>query len=362
MDKDQQKYSAFDEYIHQVKPQKQEAAQLWSTAIGLQAVDGLKPSQYLVDAAKRNIDGEISIDDVHKLVNDYYQAKGNRSLIVDEEQEADKVSVNIARLLSSESVAFNFNGLVSTHRIIFEGVFHHAGKLRDYDIIKKEWVLEGDSVSYMYWQELQRAIEYDIEQERNFSYRDKDREEIVKHIAKFVSGLWQIHPFCEGNTRATAVFAIQYLRSIGFAVDNSLFSQHSWYFRNALVRANYKNVPKGIEYTLRFLECFFDNLLFGAKWILRNREMHLKWDGKILQSAKSVDPKCNFTPDELAVLRLIDNNPTVTHCAMARVIGKSERTLKNITTSLKTKGILSRENGRRNGRWVIVSEVCEKKE
>lgn len=351
------KYSVFDEYLHQVEPAKREAAQLWGTAIGLQAVDGLKPSQYLVDSAKRNIDGEISIDDVHKLVNEYYQAKGNRSKIIDEEQEADKVSVNIAKLLSSDSVAFNYNGLVSTHRLIFDGVFHHAGKLRDYNITKREWVLEGDTVSYMYWQELKRAIEYDIEQERNFSYNNIDRKDIVKHITKFVSGLWQIHPFCEGNTRTTAVFTIQYLRSIGFPVDNSLFERYSWYFRNALVRANYKNVPKGIDYTPKFLECFFENLLFGTKWILRNREMHLNWDGDILQSANVAVSKCNFTADEMAVLRLVSRNAAITQCELARAIGKSERTVKNITKSLKDNNVLSRINGRRDGRWIIAPGV-----
>lgn len=170
---------------------------------------------------------------------------------------------------------FSTNGYVSLHRRIFDGVFKFAGKIRDYDISKKEWVLDGDSVSYLNWEDLRRAIDYDIEQERNFSYTGLSSDEIVIHIARFVSGLWQIHAFGEGNTRTTAVFTILYFRSIGFDVTNNLFADYSWYFRNALVRANYKNVQKGIDYTPVYLERFFRNLLFGEHWELRNRYLHI---------------------------------------------------------------------------------------
>ena len=151
----------------------------------------------------------------------------------------------------------------------------HAGELRKYDITKREWVLEGDTVNYLNWEDLRRAIGYEIEQERSFSYRGISGDDLVAHIARFVSGLWQIHAFGEGNTRTTAVFTIQYLRSIGFDVENDLFAKHSWYFRNALVRANYKNALKGIDYTPVYLERFFRNLLLGEQWDLRNRYLHI---------------------------------------------------------------------------------------
>jgi hypothetical protein len=66
-----------------------------------------------------------------------------------------------------------------------------------------------------------------------------------------------------------------YLRHIGFKVSNDMFALHSWYFRNALVRANYKNAVKGIDYSPIYLERFFRNLLLGEKWDLRNRYLHI---------------------------------------------------------------------------------------
>ena len=164
---------------------------------------------------------------------------------------------------------------MSLHRRIFEGVFKHAGKIREYDITKKEWVLEGDTVNYLNWEDLRRAIDYDLEQERQFSYKGISQDAMITHISRFVSRLWQIHAFGEGNTRTTAVFTILYLRHIGFKVSNDMFALHSWYFRNALVRANYKNAVKGIDYTPVYLERFFRNLLLGEQWDLRNRYLHI---------------------------------------------------------------------------------------
>ena len=272
---DKQLYINFDEYIRQGEPAKREAAYAWSTAIGLQAVDGLKTSDYLNQLAQRNIEGEISIDEVDRLLNSYYESKVRRDTSDDDKEEADKASKNIKRILSSKTFDFSTKGYISVHRRIFEGVLKHAGELRKYDIVKREWVLEGDTVSYLNWEDLHRAIDHDIEQERNFSYKGIGNDELVAHVAKFVSGMWQIHAFGEGNTRATAVFAIQYLRSMGFDVENELFAKHSWYFRNALVRANYKNAPKGIDYSPVYLERFFRNLLLGEQWDLRNRYLHI---------------------------------------------------------------------------------------
>lgn len=268
-------YIDFDEYIRQGEPQKRERADAWRVAIGLQAVDGLKTSEYLQATARRNIEGEITIDEARELIKTYYQSKAVREPDDNEKQEADKVSANITKILSSKTFDFSSNGIISLHRRIFEGVFKHAGKLRDYDITKKEWVLEGDTVNYLNWEDLRRALDYDLEQERRFSYKGKSQDETIAHITSFVSGLWQIHAFGEGNTRTTAVFTILYLRHIGFKVTNDMFALHSWYFRNALVRANYKNAVKGIDYSPVYLERFFRNLLLGEKWDLRNRYLHI---------------------------------------------------------------------------------------
>ena len=272
---EEQLYINFDEYIRQGEPAQREAAYAWSTAIGLQAVDGLKTSEYLNNLAQQNIEGKITIDEVEHLLNSYYESKTIREADDDDKEEADKASKNIKRILSVKTFDFSTNGYISVHRRIFEGVLKHAGELRKYDITKREWVLEGDTVSYINWEDLRRAIDYDIQQEREFSYKGIGNDELATHFAKFVSGLLQIHAFGEGNTRTTAVFAIQYLRSLGFNVENDLFAKHSWYFRNALVRANYKSAVKGIDSSPVYLERFFRNLLFGERWELRNRYLHI---------------------------------------------------------------------------------------
>ena len=268
-------YIDFDEYIRQGEPDKREKATNWRTAIGLQAVDGLKTSEYLKETARKHIEGDIDIDEARELIKSYYQSKQSREPDDELMQEADKVSANITKILASASLDFSSQGIIALHRRIFDGVFKHAGKIRDFDITKKEWVLEYDTVHYLNWEDLRRALDYDIEQERSFSYKGLTKDDLISHITQFVSGIWQIHAFCESNTRTTAVFTILYLRDIGFQVNNDMFADHSWYFRNALVRANYRNAVKGIDYTPVYLERFFRNLLLGEQWDLRNRYLHI---------------------------------------------------------------------------------------
>ena len=289
-------YIDFDEYIRQGEPDKKEKATHWRTAIGLQAVDGLKTSEYLKETARKHIEGEIDIDQARELIKSYYQTKQSREPDDDQVQEADKVSANITKILSSDSLDFSSQGVISLHRRIFNGVFKHAGRIRDYDITKKEWVLEYDTVHYLNWEDLRRALDYDIEQERNFSYKGLSADNLISHITQFVSGIWQVHAFCEGNTRTTAVFTILYLRDIGFQVNNDMFAEHSWYFRNALVRANYRNAVKGIDYTPVYLERFFRNLLLGEQWDLRNRYLHI-----------NPSPEWSSQPNLAAPLGLIDD-------------------------------------------------------
>ena len=269
------RYLDFEEYIRQGEPDKKQKASIWRTAIGLQAVDGLKTSDYLKDTARKHIEGEIDIDEARELIKTYYQSKTKREPDDDDKQEADKVSANITKILSSETLDFSTKGYIALHRRIFEGVFKHAGRVRDYDITKKEWVLNYDTVHYLNWEDLRSALDHDIEQERSFSYKSISSDELIAHITRFVSGIWQIHAFGEGNTRTTAVFTILYLRDIGFMVENDMFADHSWYFRNALVRANYRSAVDGIDYSPQYLERFFRNLLLGEQWDLRNRYLHI---------------------------------------------------------------------------------------
>lgn len=268
-----EQYINFDEYIRQGEPAQRERAEAWRVAIGLQAVDGLKTSEYLQETARKNIEGEITIDEAREMVKQYYIKKTAHDEGDEDKEEADLVSGNISKLLQTDAFTYSMAGLSAIHKAIFEGVFKHAGRFRDYDISKKEWVLRGDSVLYGRWQDLRMAVEYDLEQERQFDYTPLNKDQMMEHLAKFVAGLWQIHPFGEGNTRTTAVFTIKYLRSQGFDVNNDLFERHSWYFRNALVRANYRNLKKGINYESVFLVRFFRNLLLGENNTLKNRYM-----------------------------------------------------------------------------------------
>lgn len=327
----------FEQYIKQNEPDKQEKAYAWQTAIGLQAVDGLKTSDYLKDTAFKHIEGDITIDEARELIKSYYLAKSNREPEEDETREADTVAANITKILSVRTLDFSTNGYVSLHRRIFAGVFKFAGRIRDYDITKKEWVLDGDSVNYLNWEDLRRAIDYDIEQERNFSYSGLSSDEIIKHITRFVSNLWQIHAFGEGNTRTTAVFTIQYLRSIGFDVSNNLFANHSWYFRNALVRANYKNVRKGIDYTPIYLERFFRNLLLGDGWELRNRYLHInaseEWNEQpniASASTGQAQDKCRTSAGQAEISPNIER--------LVEAIGQDQLSTKAIMGKMQLKG------------------------
>ena len=334
-------YLDFDQYIRQGEPAQKKRAESWRVAIGLQAVDGLTTSEYLQQTAQRNIEGEISIDEVRELINSYYQSKQRREPDESEKQEADKVSANIAKILSTETFDFSAEGFVSLHRRIFTGVFKHAGKIRDYDIFKKEWVLEGDSVSYLNWEDLRRALEYDIEKERSFSYKGLTQDEMIAHISSFVSGIWQIHAFGEGNTRTTAVFAIQYLRSVGFDINNELFADHSWYFRNAIVRANYKNLLKGIDYSPIYLERFFRNLLLGDKWDLRNRYLHInpsqEWSEQPDLATQTGQVQDKFATQKGQVQdKFHTQNPNIIE--LVRTIQDKELSVKEIMEGMNLKG------------------------
>ncbi|MCB7542092.1 Fic family protein [Tyzzerella nexilis] len=264
----------FKEYIRQSEPNKRDKGYAWHTAIGLQAVDGLKTSKYLIDTAIKNIEGDISIDEAQELLNSYYE-KNPKSGDDERTEEADKVAVRIAKILSEKAFSFTPNEYISIHKKLFTGIYGHAGKIRDYNITKKEWVLDGATVLYGSASELRATLEYDFSEEKKFSYRNLTMDEIIHHLAIFVSRLWQIHIFGEGNTRTTAVFFIKYLRTLGFDATNDIFAENAWYFRNALVRANYNDLKNGIHETTEYLEVFLRNLLLDEKNELHNRSMHI---------------------------------------------------------------------------------------
>lgn len=384
----------FEEYIRNSEPAKKEKTYAWTTAIGLQQVDGLTPSKYLFETAKRNIDGEISVAEATSIIDSYYESKTDRSGNDNERtEEADKVSSRIAQILSEKSFNFSPSYLIALHGRLFAGIFKFAGKIRDYDITKKEWVLDGDSVMYGAAFELKAALDYDFEQERHFSYKNLTLEETVKHITFFVSRLWQIHAFGEGNTRTTAVFTIKYLRSLGFNADNELFAENSWYFRNALVRANYNNLQKGIHENPEFLEKFFRNLLLGEHNELKNRFLHIRAKdfleikendknvtanyGKVTANNEndtrnvkkvSVNDKnvtrnvtvnsenisVKLTQTQKDILNLIKENPCITQNEIASKLNIARETVNRNMKKLQQEKIIQRLGADKNGSWKIL--------
>lgn len=340
----------FEEYLREKEPQKKEKGYAWHTAIGLQAVDGLQASQYLIDTAKKNIEGDITFEEADALIHSYYK---ENTAHTQRAEEADKVSVRIAQLLSEKAFVFSPAQYLSVHQKLFAGIYKHAGKIRDYNITKAEWVLDGDTVMYGGASELRATLDYDFSVERNFSYKGLSMDQIIKHLAFFVSRLWQIHVFAEGNTRTTAVFFIKYLRTLGFDVTNDIFAENAWYFRNALVRANYTNLQKGVHETTEYLELFLRNLLLGENNELKNRSMHINGT---LDSPKCQTGTLDVTLEEMQVLGWLKKDGKLTQKKLAELIGKSDRTVKRITASLEKNGLIERIGGKRFGFWKVNAE------
>lgn len=266
----------FASYYESGEPDKAAKAYAWQTAIGLQKVDNLQTSAYLLKTAQDNIEGRISIGEAKQLIESYYKQDRAKSE-PERTEEADKVAARITEILAEDSFVFSPAQYISIHKRLFTGIYSHAGKIRDYNITKKEWVLNGASVTYGGALELNATLDYDFRMEKEFSYEGLGMSEIVMHLTKFIARLWQIHVFGEGNTRTTAVFFIKYLRSLGFDATNDIFAANSWYFRNALVRANYNDLRKGIHETTEYLEKFLRNLLLGESNVLKNRYLHVDW-------------------------------------------------------------------------------------
>ena len=352
-----------NEYIRQGEPEKIDKSNAWKTAIGLQDVDGLKTSDYLIETAKEHIEGKISITEADKRIHSYYEERKDRNEIEEDSKEADIVSVRIAKLLGEKTFQFSPIEWQNIHRRLFEGLFSHAGKIRNFNITKKEWILKGDTVIYASFDSIRATLDYDFSQEKNFSYEGLTIDESVRHIAKFTSGIWQIHPFGEGNTRSTAVFIIKYLKTFGFAVSNETFAENSWYFRNALVRANYNDLQNGVYATTEFLELFFENLLMNAGHELKNRYMHIDFENEsATQSANKNVSKCQndtleLSLEELAIINILNNNPAVTQKQISELTGKSERTIKRRTVEMQEKGLITRENGRQKGKWKVLVKI-----
>ena len=349
----------FDSYIRQGEPDKKEKSIAWAIATGLQQVDGLTPSKYLYETARRNIEGEITIAEAKNLIDSYYESKSIRTEDDDDKEEADKVSARITELLSEKSFSFAPNQLVSIHERLFKGVFYKvkAGKYRDYNITKKEWVLDGDTVLYANADLISETLKYDFESEKNFDYSKLTPEDAVKHLTRFIANIWQIHPFGEGNTRTTAVFTIKYLKSLGFNVDNEPFEKNSWYFRNALVRANYTNMQKGIYMNTEYLERFFRNLLLGEQNELKNRYTHIRYDEYMKTQnggQKNKGGQKRWSETTQTVFDLIKANPHISRKQLCDELNINPSAVQKHIEKLKALNTIKRQGGAKGGHWEIL--------
>ena len=314
---------------------------LIETGIGLQDVDGLKNSSFFLSESEKYIRGEITLDELDEIVSTYYKNKPEEK---ERTEEADIVAKRIARIISDDSFSFTVGQFVSIHKQLFDGLFDHAGKLRTYNFSKKEWVLDDASVLYCDYRLIETTLQYDFDYEKRFSYRGLSMDEIIDHLSIFVANIWQIHAFEEGNTRATAVFIIKYLRSLGFDVTNDIFAKNAWYFRNALVRANYQNLREGVFEDRSFLIAFLRNLLLNENNQLKNRDLHI-----------TVIPQASGTTRELRIINLIKTNPNIKTNEMASELGVSLRTIKSLLATLVNANKIKRVGGKKLGHW----EVCE---
>jgi fido (protein-threonine AMPylation protein) len=340
-----------DEYLRQGEPDKAEKAKVWKTAIGLQKIDGLSPSDYLLETARQNIEGYISIEDVKQRLDHYYQQHPVKS---DESrtEEADKVAARITEILNEKTFNLSPAEYLSIHRRLFQGIYKHAGKIRDYNITKPEWVLDGETVLYAGAESLEAALTYDFQQEKAFNYVGLSRQQIIEHLAHFISYLWQIHPFGEGNTRTTAVFLIKYLRKLGFQeANNALFELHSWYFRNALVRANYENLAAGIHKTDQYLVRFLLNLINDEHHPLKNRAMHIHHNPAQTDPVKSVNEPVNDP-----VFLLISQDNRLTLVGISARLGMSLSSVKRKIKALKEQGFIERIGSDKAGYWKILAD------
>ncbi|MBO4556692.1 MAG: Fic family protein [Elusimicrobiales bacterium] len=379
MDNQEDSYKIdFDEYILNASPDKQEKGKLWACAAGLQKADGLTASEYLYETAKKNIEGHITVQQAKQLIDSYYERKIIRTENEKNAQEADKVSARIAEILSERTFSLSPAQFISIHKRLFTGIFSkvRAGALRDYNITKKEWVLDGATVLYAGADLLQETLKYDFETEKNFDYSGLTQYETIRHLTNFIANLWQIHPFGEGNTRTTAVFAIKYFRALGFSAANELFEHNSWYFRNALVRANYSDLSRGIHEDKSWLEKFLRCLALGEKHIFKNRNLHIRQTG-IYANIPENDPekgtdlvgenkihsftgtkKANNDPVNVPekirkTFRAIAENPRMTAKKMAELLSVSEKTVKRHIKILKDKNLIQRRGSDKKGYWEI---------
>ena len=377
-------------YFKAEEPGRRERADAWATAIGLQKVDGLTPSQFLFDTAKDHIEGRITQNQARRRIHDYYAAQAEVARPDPEKEEADKVSERIVAVLNDGGFAFTPEYFISIHAKLFKGVLPSAGKLRTVNIRKREWVLKDDSVTYGDAATIKQSLIRDFIDEREFDYGGKTPRRIIPHFARFIAQIWQVHPFGEGNTRTTAVFAIKYLRSLGFSMDNDAFRDNAWYFRNALVRANYADYAREVSRNWSYLEIFFRNLLLGEKNEMKSRYLLIgltdadkqkireQTEGKgcqkkvVRKSGRETTQKTprksglnaigelteklteKLTETEQKIVVAIMKDGHITQGKLAKKIGIARTYVTKVMGGLQSRGVIRRVGPDKGGHWEVI--------
>jgi len=372
--------SEFAGYFKAKEPGRRERADAWATAIGLQAVDGLRPSRFLVETAKDHIEGKITQAQARRRLRDYYAAKDESRKPDPELEEPDKVSERIVAVINEHGFDFTPEYYLSIHKKLFAGVLSTAGKLRTVNIGKHEWVLKEASVTYGDKDTLMSSLVRDFKDEAAFDYGGRAPARIIPHFVRFIAEIWRIHPFMEGNTRTTAVFAIKYLRSLGYRAANNMFKENSWYFRNALVRANYADYAQGVRREWGYLEAFFRNLLIGEENELKSRYLLIGLDrpapsfGRARTPSvpkggqksreksgkkKAVRKSGKKTVDR--VLELLAANPHITFEAMVSTLQITRSTIQKHIANLKAAGRLRRIGPDKGGHWEVLTSKGDRR-
>jgi len=258
-------YKTVDGY----KVSRQQRSRNWDAAIGLQQVDGLNPSKYLLELSQDSIANEKSYDVILEELNTFYEKRDFCDRAVIDEYECDIVSTRMAHQLEDPSFSFSPIYFKDLHKKLFhdlKGREYYAGQFRNVNITKREEILQGRTVSYGDYSSLQDYLQYDFDimAKHNSSFVAAPIEEVIAEIVRFTSNIWQAHPFREGNTRTTALFIQKYLRWQGYDINNELFKSNSKYFRNSLVLANYADMSLGIHFNTKYLTAFFSKLLVNT--------------------------------------------------------------------------------------------------
>ena len=352
-------------YFKAEEPGRRERAEAWATAIGLQKVDGLTPSQFLFDTARDHIEGRITQNQARRRICNYYAAKDETRRPDPEKEEADKVSERIVAVLNDGGFAFTPEYFISIHAKLFKDVLPTAGKIRSANIRKREWVLRDESVTYGDAATIRQSLIRDFIDEREFDYGGKSLRKIIPHFARFIAQIWQVHPFGEGNTRTTAVFTIKYLRALGFAADNDAFRDNAWYFRNALVRANFADYAHDVKREWGYLEAFFRNLLLGERNERKSRYLLIGLTEEAKQKIRELTAPGSCQKKAVrkkrleksgmktveAVWDLLKAHPNITLAGLTQALGITRSTIQKHIVHLKTDGRLRRVGPDKGGHW-----------